>query len=74
MYDAGFLWQLKSIGYWIDPDEDHECSDEGCVLDALEVVSLDLKTNIIVTKVKVVCGAVGLRNLMLSWEFLHSEL
>ena len=39
---------------------------EDWVLDVLKVVSLDLKANTIVTKVKVACGAFGLTNLRLA--------
>ena len=49
-------------------------TNEDCVLDALKVVSLDVKANTIVYKVKVACGVVGFINLRLSWEFLPTEL
>ena len=67
MHDAKSLWQPKSIGYRIDLGEDHEWSNNVCVLSVLEAVSLNVKTYTIVTKDKVACVVAGLIILRLSW-------
>ena len=61
------------MGYWTYPGVDLEWPNEDRVLDALEVVSLYLDRNTIVSKVKVACGAPGPMNLRMSWDFLPME-